>query len=445
MHLRCLNRRLVGLLAACLLLAACQPATALSASQPPPPTAAATARVVVLRPSPAPSATARPPGPPASATPEVSPVPSLSPTPAATPSPAAPGITDITATDWITGPANARVTIIEYSDYQCAPCARLAGVLLLISQEFPNDVRWVHRHFPGIWITDSGQPLHDKSELATEAAEAAGAQGKFWAMHIVLFRHYAEWAAVTPAEFRSLLTAYAQEAGLDGPRFAADLDSHKYAPQVQAALASAVNFGVGSAPVVFFNGAPYEGDREHWAFAALVKLEKFKDRQFSAPPPPVIDPQRQYSATLHTTRGDIVLDLFADKAPYNVNNFVFLARQGWYDNIAFHTVVTDHVQTGDPTDTGFGSPGYVIADEFDPGLKFDAPGYVGMANSGPDTNGCQFFITRLPMPELDGKYTLIGKVTQGLDVLLRLAPRNTDENHEAPPGDMIISTTIQEK
>jgi cyclophilin family peptidyl-prolyl cis-trans isomerase/protein-disulfide isomerase len=439
------KRGAIGLLAAGLLVAACRPAAGTPAAKPPAPAATPTTRVVALAPSPTASATSRPPQPPASAAPAVSPVPSLPPTLAPSPSPALPGITDISATDWVTGPVPARVTIIEYSDYQCAPCARLAGVLLQIRQEFPDDVRWVHRHFPGIWITDTGQPLHDKSELATEAAEAAGAQGKFWAMHIALFRHYAEWAAVTPAEFRSLLTAYAQEAGLDGQQFAADLDSHKYAPQVQAALVSAANDSVGSAPVVFFNGAPYQGDREHWAFAALIKLEKFKDRQFSAPPPQVIDPLRQYSATLHTTRGDIVFDLFADKAQYNVNNFVFLARQGWYNNIAFHTVVTDHVQTGDPTDTGFGLPGYFIPDEFDPSLKFDAPGWVGMANSGPDTNGCQFFITRLPMPQLDGKYTLIGKVTQGLEVLARLAPRNTDDNHEAPPGDMIISTTIQEK
>jgi len=124
---------------------------------------------------------------------------------------------------------------------------------------------------------------------------------------------------------------------------------------------------------------------------------------------------------------------------------VFLAQQGWYNNVAFHTVITDYGQTGDPTDTGFGSPGYFIPDEFDPDLKFDAAGWVGMANTGPDTNGCQFFITRAAMPELNGKNTLFGKVVSGLDVLARLSPRNTDDNHEAPPGDMIISTTIEDR
>lgn len=318
-------------------------------------------------------------------------------------------------------------------------------MLLQIRQEFPDDVRVVHRPFPGIWTTDTGQPLHDKAELATEAADAAGAQGMFWEMNAALFSHYAQWAPVTPAEFRPLLTTYAREAGLDTQQFAADLDSHKFASQVQTALVSAINFGVGSVPVVFFNGELYQGDREHWAFAALIKLQKFKDRQFAAAPPQVINPLLQYHAILHTTRGDIVLALFADKAPYTVNNFVFLAQQGWYNNVAFHTVITDYVQTGDPTDTGFGSPGYFIPDEFDPDLKFDAAGWVGMANTGPDTNGCQFFITRAAMPELNGKNTLFGKVVSGLDVLARLSPRNTDDNHEAPPGDMIISTTIEDR
>ena len=109
---------------------------------------------------------------------------------------ALPDISQITATDWVTGPADAPVTIIEYGDYQCASCALLTAVLLQVQQDFPDDVRLVHRHYPMIWLNQDGQPARDESELATEAAEAAGAQGKFWAMHAVLSASYTQWAHV---------------------------------------------------------------------------------------------------------------------------------------------------------------------------------------------------------------------------------------------------------
>jgi cyclophilin family peptidyl-prolyl cis-trans isomerase/protein-disulfide isomerase len=421
---------------------------------------------------PSPTATVRPP---ASATPWPSPVfptviPSATPAPTLTPpapSPTAvvspqplaplptatPDITHITATDWVTGPASAPVTIIEYTDYQCASCALLTSVLLQIRQDFPNDVRVVHRHFPMIWLTQDGKPAHDKSELATEAAEAAGAQGKFWDMHTVLFANYSQWVNMSPKEFRGWLSNYAEQAGLDLPKFSAAMANHTYAPQVADALAAAYNFGVGSAPLVLFNGEPYQGPKERWAFTTLIKLEKFKGRQFTTRPPQILDPFRQYRATLHTDQGAIVIELYGDQAPITVNNFIFLARQGWYDGVTFHTVVnikassviTNYVQTGDPTDTGWGNPGYFIPDEINPDLKFNAAGWVGMANTGPDTNGSQFFITRAAMPQLNGKHTLFGKIISGLDVLAKLTPRDPAQNPEAPPGDIIRSVTIEEK
>ena len=153
------------------------------------------------------------------------------------------------------------------------------------------------------------------------------------------------------------------------------------------------------------------------------------------------------------SKGDIVIDLYGDLAPLTVNSFIFLARQDWYNGVTFHTVVnitaggvvTNYVQTGDPTDTGWGNPGYFIPDEINPDLTFDAAGWVGMANTGPDTNGSQFFITRAAMPQLNGKHTLFGKVISGLDVLARLTPRDPALDPEAPPGDIISSVTIEEK
>ncbi len=117
-------------------------------------------------------------------------------------------------------------------------------------------------------------------------------------------------------------------------------------------------------------------------------------KQYSAPPEMVIDPSKRYTATINTDKGDIVIELFADKAPRTVNNFVFLARDGFYDGVTFHRVIDGFMaQGGDPTGTGSGGPGYKFADEFHPALKHDGAGILSMANAGPDTNGSQFFIT----------------------------------------------------
>lgn len=144
-------------------------------------------------------------------------------------------------------------------------------------------------------------------------------------------------------------------------------------------------------------------------------------QQWNTPPAMAIDPAKSYTATLSTEAGDIVLSLFADKTPKTVNNFVFLAREGFYDNITFHRVIDDFMaQGGDPTGTGRGGPGYRFEDEFHPELKHDKAGVLSMANAGPGTNGSQFFITHLATPWLDGKHSVFGQVTEGMDALMAL-------------------------
>jgi len=158
-----------------------------------------------------------------------------------------------------------------------------------------------------------------------------------------------------------------------------------------------------------------------------------------------IDLSKTYAATIETAKGDIVIELFADKAPHTVNNFVFLARQGFYDDTTFHRALPDFMaQAGDPTGTGTGGPGYRFPDEFHPDLKHDSPGVLSMANAGPDTNGSQFFITYKPTPWLDGKHAVFGRVTKGLDVLESLKPRNPSM---APSfsGDLIKTIRIEER
>jgi len=166
-----------------------------------------------------------------------------------------------------------------------------------------------------------------------------------------------------------------------------------------------------------------------------------KSMQWPQPPEMTIDPKKSYSATLKTEKGDIVVKLFADKTPRTVNNFVFLAAQGFYDGTIFHRVIANFMaQGGDPTGTGMGGPGYRFADEFDRTLRHDKPGILSMANAGPNTNGSQFFITHVPTPWLDGKHTVFGQVTKGMDVLMSIAPR--DPQRPQSPGVKLLSVEI---
>lgn len=170
-----------------------------------------------------------------------------------------------------------------------------------------------------------------------------------------------------------------------------------------------------------------------------------KTTQWSKAPEMQIDVNKQYLATLDTDRGEIVIELLPKAAPVTVNNFVFLARQGYFEGVTFHRVLPGFVaQGGDPTGTGTGGPGYFIPDE-DSELTFDGPGVVAMAKSGPDRNGSQFFITYDALPSLNGGYTIFGRVASGLEVALSLTPRDPSQNPNAPPGDKIRTVTIEEK
>jgi len=165
--------------------------------------------------------------------------------------------------------------------------------------------------------------------------------------------------------------------------------------------------------------------------------------QWQSEPEMQLDLTKNYQATLHTSKGDIIIDLFAKNVPHTVNNFVFLARQGFYDGTIFHRVIPDFMaQGGDPTGTGRGGPGYKFRDEFDPKLRHDKPGVLSMANAGPNTNGSQFFITHVPTPWLDGKHAVFGQVVGGLDVLFAIPPR--DPNLINAPAVTLNSVIITE-
>lgn len=176
------------------------------------------------------------------------------------------------------------------------------------------------------------------------------------------------------------------------------------------------------------------------AVAGVLLGAAAEKKQYEKPPEMKIDPAKQYVATMETSQGPIVLDLYAKEAPKTVNNFVFLAKDGFYDGIVFHRVIPDFmVQGGDPTGTGRGGPGYQFEDEVDAAKnphKFDKPGILAMANAGPDTNGSQFFITHVPTPHLDGRHTIFGKVRD---------QKSQDVVNKIEKGDTIKSIKIEEK
>src|SRR6204780_2114261 len=156
-------------------------------------------------------------------------------------------------------------------------------------------------------------------------------------------------------------------------------------------------------------------------------------KQYSAPPSLSIDPAAKYTATFETSKGKIVCDLFAKDAPKTVNNFVFLAREGFYDGTTFHRVIPNFmIQGGDPTASGRGGPGYKFEDELKGSYKKHQAGSLSMANAGPNTNGSQFFITHVATDWLDGKHTVFGQVRSGKSVV-----------DAVKQGDQLISVRIE--
>ena len=162
-----------------------------------------------------------------------------------------------------------------------------------------------------------------------------------------------------------------------------------------------------------------------------------------SPPSGALDTTKTYTARLKTEKGDIVVELYADRAPLTVENFVNLARAGFYDGTTFHRVIRGFMaQGGDPTGTGTGGPGYEFGDEFDSSLRHDGPGILSMANAGPGTNGSQFFITHGATPHLDDRHSVFGRVTEGMDVVQAL--RERDPQFDKNPGDRIDTIEITE-
>ncbi len=345
----------------------------------------------------------------------------------------------VSSQDHIRGESEAAVTVIMYSDFQCGDCAKVAAALEAARVKYPAELRVVYRHYPLA-------TRYDKTLLTLQASESAHLQGKFWELHDLLFARQSEWQAMPPEQFKPWLKNQTAALGLDTNRYERDLNSDAVRNAVFAATQASQQYGQVPLPLLLINGEIVKNPYILVNLEQLIHLYALPARQFSTCPPFSINPAKTYSAALKTSRGDITVRLFADKAPNTVNNFIFLAQNGWYDNVPFHQVVPGALAlTGDPSGTGMGNPGYFIPDEINPSLQFDRAGILAMFNVGPGSNGSQFFITLGPQPDLNGRYTVFGEVTSGLDILSGFAPRNPGLMASPNEPEMLLTVIIEER
>jgi len=362
-----------------------------------------------------------------------------------------PGLPEVTDEDYIVGSKDAPITFMVYSDPQCPYCAQFDPIMDNFATLYPDEVRIVFRFFPL-------SSIHDKARLSSQAMVAAGLQGKFDEFRIWLFERQSKnpnnpavaslddtefWAGLPPADLADWLKKRVSDLGIDPDQLVKDMLSEAVVNKVLDAENVAKSIGIGGTPTLFVNGYAWPLDqRDTRIFSTFTKLLLNKEKEYKTCPAMAINSSKSYSATISTTKGDIVVDLFADKAPYAVNSFIFLAREGWYSNLPI--ISSDQLLlSGDPTDTGYGGPGYVYKDEIDSTLSFSEPGMLATYayDVGSGTNGSTFFINKIALPEQSGR-TIFGKVTSGLDILSSLQIRDNIFN---PAVDSILGVTITEK
>lgn len=309
-----------------------------------------------------------------------------------------------------------------------------------LEDTYGENLRYVYRHF--------ALSFHQFAIITAEATEAAGAQGAFWEMHDLLYERQGEWNSL-PSEdqVKKKLVEYAEELELDIDRFSQDLDDHVYLDKVNADTQSAQQIGLGGTPSYIVNSVVYPMDElglHPIPIDAFIRLMLLAPDQYTEVPPQVIDPAKKYVATIQTSKGDIVVELFADRAPANINSFAFLAQDGWYDGHAFFYVEPGQAAySGDPTNMGWGLafPGYYCGDEISPDLTFDEGGMLALFTPSPGRNSSLFFITYAPQPDLSGQFTIIGRVVEGMDVAESLTPTQPGQ----PQLDVIDTILIEEQ
>jgi cyclophilin family peptidyl-prolyl cis-trans isomerase/protein-disulfide isomerase len=341
----------------------------------------------------------------------------------------------ITQEDWVYGDFDAPITIVEYADFQCPACVGFSLGIKELVNEYPDTIRVVFRHLPL-------PSIHDLAFISGMAAEAAGAQGKFWEMHDLLYQNQQQWNGYSEEDFMDWAVSQAEALGLDVDQFIEDLTDEDTRSEMEATNQERLAEGLHYTPFVVVNGRVWRDNNPN--LYGLIGIYKYGG--YEECPPWVIDENNSYLASLDTSAGQIDIELFPDAAPLAVNSFVFLAQSGWYNEVYFHRVLEDFVaQAGDPSGLGVVGPGYTFVNETENGLTFDSKGVLGMANAGLNTNGSQFFITLGPAEALNGGYTIFGEVTEdSLPVLDEIALRDPQTAADFDQASIIYGIEIIE-
>ena len=294
---------------------------------------------------------------------------------------------EVTEDDWAIGPEDAPLTLIEYADFQCPYCSRAGLAAIAFQAAHPDEVRYVYRHFP--------LSFHEKAPMSAYAADAAGKQGFFFDAETFLYETQSEW---TNLESLDVFDQWLREQfpaalpDLDVEQWTADYESEEIRAAVDAAFGKVAETGIVSGTPTFFANF-YQVSYDTAVLEEHLKAFKMMQNYKTECPVNVIEAGKEYRAVLHTTAGDVVMDLFAEAAPNLVSNFMVLAADGWYDGNTFHNVVPGFAaQTGDPSGAGIGMAGYYLADENLDSGGFNEAGAAAMANTGAGKNSSQFFI-----------------------------------------------------
>jgi len=357
--------------------------------------------------------------------------------PLTTPTPSLAPVPTPSDRDWQRGPSSAPVTLLAYMDFQCAPCNAAALAMDHVFVRHPGQVLQIYRPFP---LSN----VEDKANLAAEIAEAAGRQGSFWPMHDLLVERFSEWRTLEPDAFLIWAEQAAESLGLNPVSLGKTLDDPTLAAGIAERYAESQASGIPGAPFVLLNGRPFLLVSDEAQLEAAVRLGILSTQQTGEYPQMDLQPGRDYLARLETNLGEIQMQLYADTAPLAVNSFVHLAQQGWYvDAGAYQVVPGQWVALGDPSWTGVGDAGYHYPLETVSTRSFDRVGMVGVIPTGPEVNGARFFVGLVPLPEYDETHTVMGRITQGLDILASLSGRNPLDDLLSEPELTIRSVEIE--
>ena len=369
--------------------------------------------------------------------------PTIAPTVTPVPEPAscAPVPLNVQSDDHILGKKDAAVTIIEYGDIQCPACGQLHPSLKSLMDVVSDSVRLVFRHYP--------LPIHDKAVIAARAVEAAASQGKFWELHDVLYEKQKEWESKTVAEITTTLKTYAKDVGVDADKMEKDMVSSEVIARVERDMKSGAAAQVQGTPALYLDGRPIPGDAFQQA-DIISNVKQYVDGRSKllasntasfnfAKADAVTEAGSKYVMKIKTSKGDIVAELDPKLAPVNVNSTVFLAQKGYYNNTP---IALNDPQVGAvlfASNSVQGNPGYDCSLEVPPANTFTKPGIVGLFGNGPRSNA-QLILTYTNTQVFEGRFTAIGQIVEGLDLLQGLQAATGDTK-----GDQIISVEVTKK